>query len=112
MGDELLSNIKKHGYKDNDGTIFIRLVNNLTTNDFSITIIDKAPAFNQFSVNNSSIKDKDANNTKEGGLGILIVKKLMDEYVYDYINEKNIVVLRKKFSWNNTNYRIKRILEI
>ena len=97
VGDELLSNIKKHGYKDNDGTIFIRLVNNLTTNEFSITIIDKAPAFNQFSVNNSSIKDKDANNTKEGGLGILIVKKLMDEYVYDYINEKNIVVLRKKF---------------
>lgn len=94
VGDEMLSNIKTHGYKNQEGTIFIRLVKNFTTNEFSITIIDKAPAFNQLEVNNSSIADQ---NAQAGGLGILIVKNLMDEYAYDYINEKNILILRKKF---------------
>ena len=32
-----------------------------------------------------------------GGLGIMIVKKIMDECAYDRINGKNILVLKKRF---------------
>ena len=97
VGDELFSNIIKYGYENKGGELFIRLLYNIDQKEFVLTVIDKAPAFNQLEVNNSIV----GNNVKEqkiGGLGILIVKKIMSEYAYDRINGKNILVLRKKFN--------------
>ena len=96
VSDELLSNIIKYGYENNDGNIFVRLLFDEDKKEFGITIIDKAKPFNQLAVNNPTL---DANNPKQkiGGLGLIIVKKIMDEYAYDRINGKNILVLKKKF---------------
>ena len=96
VSDELLSNIIKYGYENNDGNIFVRLLFDEDKKEFSITIIDKAKPFNQLAVDNPTL---DANNPKQkiGGLGLIIVKKIMDEYAYDRINGKNILVLKKKF---------------
>ena len=96
VADELYSNIVKHGYQNQGGPIFTRLLLNKDKNEFVITIIDKAPEFNQLEVNNSPLEG-DSNDNRIGGLGILIVKKIMSEYAYDRINNKNILVLRKKF---------------
>ncbi len=96
VGDELFSNIVKYGYQNNGGEIFVRLLYNIDQEEFVFTVIDKAPEFNQLKVNNSAVGD-DANKEKVGGLGILIVKKIMSQYAYDRINGKNILVLRKKF---------------
>ena len=68
----------------------------LNKNEFVITIIDKAPAFNQLEVNNNPLEGN-VEDMRIGGLGILIVKKIMSEYAYDRINNKNILVLRKRF---------------
>ena len=96
VADEMLSNIVKYGYADFVDDIFIRLLYNQDQNEFVMTIIDRAERFDPFTVDN---KPLDGNYAKraEGGLGILIVKKLMSEYAYDYINHKNIVTLKKKF---------------
>ena len=96
MGDELFSNIVKYGYENRGGELFVRLLFNEDQKVFVLTVIDKAPAFNQLEVNNS-IVNENAKEQKVGGLGILIVKKIMSEYAYDRINGKNILVLRKKF---------------
>ena len=96
VGDELFSNIVKYGYQNNGGELFIRLLFNEDQKEFVLTVIDKAPAFNQLEVNNSMVGDN-VKEQKVGGLGILIVKKIMSEYAYDRINGKNILVLRKKF---------------
>ena len=96
VADELYSNIVKHGYHNEGGPVFTRLLFNKDKNEFVITVIDKAPAFNQLEVNNSPLEG-DSNDNRIGGLGILIVKKIMSEYAYDRINGKNILVLRKKF---------------
>ena len=96
VGDELFSNIVKYGYKNNGGELFIRLLFNEDQKEFVLTVIDKAPEFNQLEVNNSIVGDN-VSEQKVGGLGILIVKKIMSEYAYDRINGKNILVLRKKF---------------
>ena len=96
VADELYSNIVKYGYENNGGEIFTRLLFNKDRNEFVLTIIDKAPAFNQLDINNSPLEG-DAETKPIGGLGILIVKKIMTEYAYDRINNKNILVLRKKF---------------
>ena len=96
MGDELVSNIVKYGYQNNGGELFIRLLYNHSKNRFALTVIDKAPAFNQLEVNNPMVSG-DPEKQKIGGLGILIVKKIMSDYAYDRINEKNILVLKKTF---------------
>ena len=95
VADELYSNIVKYGYKDNGGEIFSRLLFNKDKNEFALTIIDKAPAFNQLDINNSPLEG-DPDKMKVGGLGILIVKKIMTQYAYDRINNKNILVFKKK----------------
>ena len=96
VADELYSNIVKYGYQNNGGVVFTRLLFNKDKNEFVITLIDRAPAFNPLNVNNNPLEG-DVEDQRIGGLGILIVKKIMTEYAYDYINKKNILVLRKKF---------------
>ena len=96
VADELYSNIVKYGYQNNGGEIFSRLLFNKDKNEFALTVIDRAPAFNQLEINNSPLEG-DPQDKKVGGLGILIVKKIMSQYAYDRINNKNILVLKKKF---------------
>ena len=95
VGDELISNIVKYGYKDKKGQVFLRLLFNVTKNEFTMTIIDTGEQFNQFDVNNAPIEG-DITDRPVGGLGILIVKKIMTEYAYDRVNDKNIITLKKK----------------
>ena len=71
-------------------------IGNLERKEFILTIIDHGKEFNPFLTNNQPLEG-DISNKKEGGLGILIVKKLMSEYAHDYINKKNILILKKKF---------------
>ena len=96
VADELYSNIVKHGYNNQGGEVFTRLLYNKDKKEFVLTVIDRAPAFNQLEVNNAPVEG-DANKAQVGGLGILIVKKIMSQYAYDRINNKNILVLRKRF---------------
>lgn len=96
VGDELFSNIIKHGYEEKGGPLFVRLLFDDDRNEFAFTIIDKAKAFNQLEVNNPGV-GSNPKTQKVGGLGIIIVKKIMSEYAYDRINGKNILVLKKRF---------------
>ena len=67
---------------------------NLTKKEFFFTIIDMGVEFNQLEVNNNPLEKDD--DRPLGGLGILMVKKIMDSYTYDRINGKNILVFVKK----------------
>ena len=96
VGDELFSNIIVHGYENKGGDIYVRLLFNEDKNEFALTVIDRAQAFNQLEVNNPEV-GSDAKAQSIGGLGIMIVKKIMTEYAYDRINDKNILVLKKSF---------------
>ena len=97
VGDELFSNIINHGYEGKGGEIYVRLLFNKDHNEFALTVIDKAKPFNQLEVNNPEV-GSDAKIQQIGGLGIMIVKKIMTEYAYDRINDKNILVLKKSFT--------------
>ena len=95
VGDELFSNIIKYGYDNMGGEIYVRQLYDLDTKEYILTIIDRAKEFNQLEVNNKGV-GTDVKNQTIGGLGILIVKNIMDEYAYDHIYGKNILVLKKK----------------
>lgn len=92
VGDELLSNVVKHGYEEKGGPVTIELTFDANAHVFCFTIIDQAKEFNQLDVNII----KDVNALTIGGYGISIVKKIMDEYTYRYLDGKNILVLKKK----------------
>ncbi|MCR4911754.1 MAG: SpoIIE family protein phosphatase [Bacilli bacterium] len=95
VGDELISNIVKYAYKDENGTVYMRLLYDLDDKLFTMTIIDSGIIFNPFITDNKPLQG-DVQERKEGGLGILIVKQVMDSVTYDNVNGKNIIVLKKK----------------
>ena len=64
--------------------------------DFQLTIADRGNQFNPFEHTGGAVQGEAA-EIKEGGLGILLVTKMMDECVYDYVKNKNIINLRKRF---------------
>lgn len=97
VGDEMFSNIFKHGYPDNKGAVYLRALYNIDKKEFNLAIIDAAIEFDPFKADVDNNQISDISVAKEGGLGIMIVKKLMSEYAYDRINGKNIIVLKKKF---------------
>ena len=94
VGDELFSNIIKHGYEGSGGPIDVKLSFDEDIHEFTLVIIDEAKEFNQFSVNNDNAAEK---TLRIGGLGISIVKKIMSEYSYQRLNDQNILTLKKRF---------------
>ena len=94
--DELLSNVAKYAYTDELGSFFLRLSYSKERKDFQLTIADRGNQFNPFEHTGGAVQGEAA-EIKEGGLGILLVTKMMDECVYDYVKNKNIINLRKRF---------------
>lgn len=95
VGDEIFSNIVRHGYQDNGGPVYIKQVFDKENEELSLIISDEAKEFNQLSVNNDKLTE---NNLRIGGLGIFIVKRIMDDCSYERKDNKNILTLKKRFT--------------
>ena len=93
IGDELISNIIKYAYGGGKGDIYLRLMHN--EREFVMTFVDHGKPFNALEVERPKLMGE-AKDQPVGGLGILIVKQIMDVCTYDYLNKKNILILRKK----------------
>ena len=91
--DEILSNIIKYAYPDNgEHDIFIGF--ELYQNILTVTIKDNGIPFNPFGVKTPDV-NLSVEKRKLGGLGIHLVKNLMDEFHYKRNGDKNIVTLIK-----------------
>lgn len=92
--DEACTNIIKHAYKYSpDGKIEISIKFDSTR--FSISIVDEGVHFNPNSVPEPNIVEY-YKQKKVGGLGIFLMKKLMDEVNYSTISgNRNQVILVK-----------------
>ena len=91
--DELFTNVAKYAYPNRDGGVEIRVAR--TETKLSVTFIDSGIAFNPL------IKKKEsalAENGEQriGGLGITIVRRMMDEVTYSYVEKKNIVTISNR----------------
>lgn len=74
--DEVCSNIIRHGYKkDLERKIDLSIL--IGTNSFQIEIIDDGLSFDL-----TSAQPKDPMDLKPGGLGIYIIKQVMDKIKY------------------------------
>ena len=100
--DELVSNIVKYGYPNGVGEVYLRLMFNVDKAELTITLVDHGVPFNPLEQQEEKIESLDG-NIKEGRLGILIVKEMMDSLSYNRINNKNILVLKKKYEGGKKN---------
>lgn len=91
--DELYSNVNKYAYDGELGVFHLRMNYNKTKNELILTLVDKGKEFNPLKKETKMIENKDA---QEGGLGILIVKNFADSISYNRINDKNILLIKKK----------------
>lgn len=78
--DEALSNVINHGYeKQTNGLIWVQVWNEDTEpRRMRIVIEDLAPQ-----VDPSKIRSRDLDDIRPGGLGVHIIKSVMDEAVYE-----------------------------
>jgi len=93
MLDELLNNIVTYAFNDeNEHIIHVQLV--FTGNRLVITISDDGIPFNPFEVEAKNLSSS-LTERAVGGLGIVLVRGVMDEYFYNRHNDRNVVTLVK-----------------
>lgn len=92
--DELFTNIVTYGYPD-EGTHQIQFEISMNDGEVLIRIEDTGVPFDPA---NAAIPEPEAaiENCKVGGLGLHLVRKLMDEIRYERSGAKNITTLKKK----------------
>jgi serine phosphatase RsbU (regulator of sigma subunit)/anti-sigma regulatory factor (Ser/Thr protein kinase)/tetratricopeptide (TPR) repeat protein/transposase len=90
--DEAATNIIRHAYRDGEGLITIRAF--VKSNSLTLSIIDQGTYFDP-----KRVKDPDLNRYinigKKGGLGIFIMRKLMDVIDYRKTEEGNELRITK-----------------
>jgi anti-sigma regulatory factor (Ser/Thr protein kinase) len=92
--EEIITNLLKYAYPQSaEHEIMIRLA--LRPRELALRIEDNAPRFNPL----EHIRHNSAQNRRhkaQGGHGLLLVRRLMDEFKYRRYRRKNIVTLKKK----------------
>ncbi len=88
--DEACTNIIKHGYANEAGTIDIICC--MMDGEFVVVIKDEGKHFDPMSVQppdlNASLEERQI-----GGLGVHLIKSMMDEVRYEFIDEKNVLTM-------------------
>ena len=93
ISEEILVNVINYAYPEKTGNIYIGT--ELLDDILSLKIIDQGIKFDPL-----ERQDPDINLPLEdrtiGGLGIFMVKNIMDEVKYSYEDGNNILILKKK----------------
>lgn len=93
VSEEILVNIINYAYPEKFGNIYINT--ELLNNTLVLKIIDEGIKFDPLERQNPDITIPLEERTI-GGLGIFMVKNIMDEISYSYENNKNILTMKKK----------------
>ena len=89
--EEVLVNICDYSYRDNEGDIEV-ICGLDNDNRFVIEITDSGIPFDIHSFDEPDL-DADISERNVGGLGIYLVKKMMDDIQYRFEDNKNILKL-------------------
>ena len=93
--DEVCSNLILHGYKDLEGgEIFISL--RQLKNEIEVLVEDRGQPFNPADLPDPDLSD-DLDERPMGGLGVFMVKELVDKVSYERKNGTNRLSLKKKY---------------
>lgn len=91
--DEVLSNVVNHGFAGQQGSIEIQL--RLAERGLELVVLDDAPPFDPLAApaadTAAALEERPI-----GGLGILVVRKLMESVEYERVDGRNRLTLRRK----------------
>jgi anti-sigma regulatory factor (Ser/Thr protein kinase) len=93
--DEAVINIIKYGY-DDDAEHDINIKINIESQFLTLEIEDDGQPFNPLEYPEADTESK-IEDRKIGGLGIHLIRNLMDEISYGYKNGRNHLFMKKKF---------------
>lgn len=92
--DEVFTNIASYSYQDGDGMTEVSADFDETTRQLIITFADSGIAYNPLEAEEPDI-DAALDDRAPGGLGIFMVRQLMDSMEYQRKNNRNILTLKK-----------------
>lgn len=95
--EEIFVNISNYAYPKSEGFVFVNITYLPQDNSVSILFEDSGTPFNPVEKADPDIKIP-PKERKIGGLGIYMVKCLMDTMQYYYKNGKNTLLITKKLS--------------
>jgi serine/threonine-protein kinase RsbW len=93
--DEVLSNAVKHARASGRGRISVSCA--VRDNTLTLTARDNGPAFNLLEAPRPRT-DQSLLERPIGGLGILLVRELMDDVIYERRGDMNWVVLKRRLT--------------
>jgi serine/threonine-protein kinase RsbW len=92
--EELVTNIVRYGYAPGQEPGSARITLRLDGNRFAIEIVDDSRAFDPFTAPEPDL-DSPVETRRIGGLGLYIVKALMDETRYRREGSQNVVEISR-----------------
>ena len=92
--EELFINIASYAYDSGIGTAVVQVTVLEEPLSVEITFIDNGKQYDPLAKEDPDVT-LPSNKRKKGGLGIFMVKKTMDDVVYNYLDGKNILTIRK-----------------
>ena len=92
--DELFSNIAKFAYGSDTGSATVRVEEADDPRAVILTFIDRGTPYDPLTNKDPDIT-LSAEEREIGGLGILVVKRTMDDMSYEYRDGKNVLRIRK-----------------
>ncbi|MBQ3105696.1 MAG: ATP-binding protein [Lachnospiraceae bacterium] len=93
--EEVYVNIAHYAYEEAGGTATVELDTAREPARVSITFIDSGKPYNPLEKEDPDIT-LPVQERQIGGLGVYMVKKLMDEVTYEYRDGRNILVITKE----------------
>jgi anti-sigma regulatory factor (Ser/Thr protein kinase) len=94
-GEEIFVNVIRHAYVEKRGDVVVTLA--ARDREIEITLSDTGPAFNPLTVAEPDL-DRPLEERNVGGLGIVLVRKLMDTVRYERREGTNMLTLTKRVS--------------
>jgi len=92
--DELVTNVSKYAYGEETGMITVQI--EMAENNICMAFIDSGIPYNPLERAEPDVT-LSVDDRPIGGLGIYLVKKLMDDITYEYADGKNILKIKKYY---------------
>ena len=94
--DEIVSNIAYYAYGEKTGTVTVRIEALQKENGVQLMFLDSGVPYDPLTRQDPDIS-AEIEERKEGGLGIFLVRKTMDDMKYEYKDGQNCLTIRKSF---------------
>ena len=94
--DEVLANVAAYAYGDGTGPVSLRVTGEDDPRAVVIRFTDRGVPFNPLDRQEPDTTSLSAEDRPIGGLGIFLVRKLMDDVTYEHRDGQNILEIKKR----------------